>query len=260
LRLESQLDTFVDRKDSSMSSLWVFTVISLLVTQCQSLDTDQKEFIVDTLKTKSNEAKNGQNIPANALEMLNLDIIPEDHKQTKEELKLLGKPTVVVHKDGKITFVDTKKGEEVELLSSDGIIQEGVLNQIFNPDFINNAEEMLKKKEHIVHHIKLMRKDAMVSEDIIEKISDRQFTFFNDGSVLVEKVVVDKKELIRRFNSEEDIGLEIIDTIFPEEVIASLHIEDRPRAVPTPTSAGEIIHMWYNVVMSLLAMYLVLQI
>lgn len=194
---------------------------------------------MEVIRELTEKAKNGDPILPDTVRDFNLGILPEDPNLTVDQYKSLQKPTLIFHKDGKVAVVDTDKGEQVELVSPDGVLNEEIFAKIFNPNFVHKTEEMKKKKEFMAKKMEKMRKEAMkTNRDITETILGKKFVFNNNGAVILES---NNGSVISEFDKNFEIDEVVIGGIFPETVIETVVVVDErmPPAEERMPPAGE---------------------
>jgi len=232
----------------SVLQLWAF--LSVLAVSSLSfqlgLDSEQKEYVMEVIRELIENAKNGVPILPDTVRDFNLGILPEDQDFTDYQYQSLQKPTLIFHKDGHVSVVDTDKGEQVELVSATGVLNEEIFAKIFNSDFVHKIEEMKKKKEFMAKKMEKMRKEAMkTNRDITETILGKKFVFNNNGAVVLES---SNGSVISEFDRNFEIDEVVIGGIFPEAAIETVEIitekmppvgEERERQTP-PSGEGRV--------------------
>ena len=133
---------------------------------------------------------------------------------------------------------------ESALQSADGEVNETIFASLFNEEFINSVENLLTKKEEMLKQVKKAQAEVQSSgrESLTETIANREFTFLNDGSILL----ADEANAGQMINLGNSLDPQTFDTIFPKEVVASyeapkkkvmlVQVDQGPRSRPGITS------------------------
>merc|ERR1712080_512717 len=130
-------------------------------------DIQRKEFIVGILRNYSIGFKMGTKLPPQALQPLMIDMIPENHKLQKSSEKLL-KPKIIFRNSGEVAAFDSETGEELTMISADGVVDDAVYDKIFSEEFFKWFRD-----------IQTRNSDGAVHEKV--------FTFLADGTVHLEE-------------------------------------------------------------------------
>jgi len=196
-------------------------------------DINPKEFIVGILRNYSVGFKMGVQMPPQALQPFMIDMIPENHKLQKSSEKLL-KPKIIFRNSGEVAAFDSETGEELTMISADGVVDDAVYDKIFSEEFFKWFQDIHMKKEILIQKIKKLRGDAKkAGKNITETVQTRNsdgavhekvFTFLADGTVHLEEK--DKANPSgRSFGLDEEIDAEVFDTIFPQDLIENFNVE-----------------------------------
>merc|ERR1711890_223411 len=148
-------------------------------------DINPKEFIVGILRNYSIGFKQ-------ALQPFMIDMIPENHKLQKSSEKLL-KPKIIFRNSGEVAAFDSETGEELTMITADGVVDDAVYDKIFSEEFFKWFQDIHMKKEILIQKIKKLREEAKKGgKNITETVQTRNWdgavhekvsTFFADGTV-----------------------------------------------------------------------------
>merc|ERR1712080_457981 len=127
---------------------------------------------------------------------------------------------------GEVAAFDSETGEELTMISADGVVDDAVYDKIFSEEFFKWFRDIQMKKKlrgdakkagkNITETVQTRNSDGAVHEKV--------FTFLADGTVHLEE----KDKAIpsgRSFGLDEEIDAEVFDTIFPQDLIENFNVE-----------------------------------
>merc|ERR1712080_387861 len=95
---------------------------------------------------------------------------------------------------GEVAAFDSETGEELTMISADGVVDDAVYDKIFSEEFFKWFQDIHMKKEILIQKIKKLRGDAKkAGKNITETVQTRNsdgavhekvFTFLADGTVI----------------------------------------------------------------------------
>ena len=109
---------------------------------------------------------------------------------------------------------------ETVLASANGEINETIFSSIFTDEFIASVESLLTKKESILKEIKKAQVEVQSSGrvSLTETISNREFTFLENGNILLENQPGNPGQMINLGNS---LDPQTFNRVFPLDAVAS---------------------------------------
>ena len=109
---------------------------------------------------------------------------------------------------------------ETVLASANGEINETIFSSIFTDEFIASVESLLTKKELIMKEIKKAQVEVQSSGrvSLTETISNREFTFLQNGNILLENQPGNPGQMI---NLGSSLDPQTFNRVFPLDAVAS---------------------------------------
>ena len=112
---------------------------------------------------------------------------------------------------------------ETVLASANGEINEAIFSSIFTDEFIASVESLLTKKEAIMKEIKKAQVEVHSSGHVslTETISNREFTFLENGNILLENQPGNPGQMI---NLGSSLDPQTFNRVFPLDAVASYDV------------------------------------